>query len=175
VNCGESGTAVTDNEVIVKTGSLDVHFVRVKPFSQTFLIFGGTEMKQSDAITKVSLFGLEMDTARFIHSRYPDFRACKSPGASLAQKALHQLDIVPADSTVLAALRKTIADYQAGIQQGGNNTCVRLEGEVLKLGSAIVRKNGQDITNELPRQMHHDYYFVKSTEMVDAEQALAGG
>ena len=103
VNCGgESGPTVTDNEVIVKTGSLDVHFSRVKPFAQTYLIFGGMELKQSDAITKVSLSGLEIATARFIYSRYPDFHACKSPGAPLAQKALRQLDIVPADSRVLA-------------------------------------------------------------------------
>jgi hypothetical protein len=127
-NCGESGPVITDSEVIVKTGRMDVHFSRVKPFAQTYLIFGGMEMKQADAITKVSLSGLEIDTARFIHSRYPDFYACKSPGASLAQNALLQLDIVPADLTVLEALRKTIADHKTSTQQGGNRTCVRLGG-----------------------------------------------
>jgi hypothetical protein len=176
VNCGgESGPTVTDNEVIVETGTLDVHFSRVKPFAQTYLIFGGIEMKQSDAFTKVSLSGLEVDIARSIHARYPDFHLCKSPGASLAQKALRQLDIVPADSEVMEVLRKTLADHQTSIGEGGKRTCVRLGGEVLKLDSAIVRQNSQDITNELPPQMHHEYYFVKSAEMVDAQQALAGG
>ncbi|MBW1744521.1 MAG: hypothetical protein JRJ47_14000, partial [Deltaproteobacteria bacterium] len=149
VNCGESGPTITDNEVIVKTGSMDVHFSRVKPFAETYLIFGGAEMKQRDAITKVSLSGLEINTARFIHSRYPDFYACKSPGASLAQKALRQLDIVPADSKVMEDLRKTLADHQASLQQSGKRVCVRLEGEVLKLSSAIIRENNQDVTNEL--------------------------
>jgi len=132
-------------------------------------------MKQSDAVAKISLSGLELNTARFIHSRYPDFYACKSPGAPLAQKALRQIDIVPADSKVLEALRKTLAEHQASTQKSGKRTCVRLEGEVLKLESAIVRQNNQDVTNKLPPQMHHEYYFVKSAEMVDAQQALAGG
>jgi hypothetical protein len=175
VNCGKPGPTVTDNEVIVETGGMDVHFSRVKPFAQTYLIFGGIEMKQSGAFAKVSLSGLEMDTARFIHSRYPDFHTCKSPGASLAQKALRQIDIVPADEEVLEALRKVLADHQTSIQGGGNRTCVRLEGEILKLASAVIRQNKQDITNELPPQMHHDYYFVKSAAMLDAEGALAGG
>lgn len=175
MNCGESGPTITDNEVIVETGTLDVHFSRVRPFAETYLIFGGAEMKQSDAITKISLFGLEINTAKFIHSRYPDFYACKSPGASLAQKALRQLDIVPADSKVLEDLRKTLADYQASINQSGKRVCVRLGGDVLKLESAIVRQDSQDITNELPPQMRHEYYLVKSAEMVDAQQALAGG
>ena len=175
VGCGESGPIISDNEVIVKTGSMNVHFSRGKPFAQTYLIFGGMELKQSDAISKVSLSGLEIPTARFIHSRYPDFYACKSPGASLAQKALHQLDIVPADTTVLDTLRETLAVHQSSTQPGGKRACVRLEGEVLKLESAILRQNDQDITKELPPQMDQEYYFVTSAQMVDAQQALAGG
>jgi hypothetical protein len=176
VNCGgESGPTITDNEVIVKTGSLDVHFLRVKPFAETYLIFGGGELKQSEAVTKVSLAGLEINTARSIHSRYPDFYACKSPGAPLAQRAICQLDIVPADSKVLDALRKTLADHEASIHQKGKRTCVCLTGEVLKVKSAIFRQNEQDVTNDFFPEKHHDYYLVKSVEMVDAQQALAGG
>ncbi len=174
-NCGESGPTITDNEVIVKTGSMDVHFSRGKLFAQTYLIFGGIEMKQSDAIAKISLSGLELSTARFIYSRYPDFYACKSPGAPLAQKAIRQVEIVPADSKVMDDLRKTLADHQASLQESGKRVCVRLEGEVLKLESAVIRENNQDVTNELPPQMHHEYYFVKSAEMIDAQEALAGG
>ncbi len=174
-NCGESGPTITDNEVIVKTGSMDVHFSRGKLFAQTYLIFGGIEMKQSDAIAKISLSGLELSTARFIYSRYPDFYACKSPGAPLAQKAIRQVEIVPADSKVMDDLRKTLADHQASLQESGKRVCVRLEGEVLKLESAVIRENNQDVTNELPPQMHHEYYFVKSAEMIDAQEALTGG
>jgi hypothetical protein len=173
--CGESGPKISDNEVIVRTGSMDVHLSRGKPFAQTYLIFGGMELKQDDAITKISLSGLEIPTARFIHSRYPDFYACKSPGASLAQKALRQLDIVPADPTVLGTLREALAAHQLGTQPGGKRACVRLEGEALKLESAIVRQNDLDVTNELPPQMRHAYYFVKSAEMVDAREALSEG
>jgi len=175
VNCGESGPTITDNEVIVKTGSMDVHFSRGTLFAQTYLIFGGIEMKQSDAIAKISLSGLELNTARFIHSRYPDFNSCKSPGAPLAQKAIRQVAIVPADSEVMDNLRKTLADHQASLHPSGKRVCVRLVGEVLKLESAIIRANNQDVTNELPLQMLHEYYFVKSVEMIDAQEALAGG
>jgi len=175
VNCGESGPTITDNEVIVKTGSMDIHFSRGTLFAQTYLIFGGIEMKQSDAFAKISLSGLELDTARFIYSRYPDFFSCKSPGAPLAQKAIRQIDIVPADSKVMDDLRKTLADHEASLQQSGKRVCVRLGGEVLKLESAVIRENNQDVTNELPPQMHHEYYFVKSAEMIDAQEALTGG
>jgi hypothetical protein len=173
VSCSESGPTVTTDEVIVKTANMDVHFVRVKPFAQTYMIFGGMEMNQSDAFSKVSLSGLDINTARYIYSRYPDFHQCKSPGAPLAQKGIRQLDIVPTDSQVMKDLRQTLADHETSIQQGGKRVCVRLEGEVLKLRSAIVRNINEDITDKLPAQVHHEYFFVESAEIVDPQEALS--
>ena len=160
VNCSQSGPTVTADEVIVKTDKMDVHFSRVEPFAKTYIIFSGIEINQSGAFSKVALSGLDIYTARSIYSRYPDFHMCKSPGAPLAQRAVRDLDIVQTNSKVLKNLRKTLDKHRASIQQDGERVCVKLEGEVLKLTSAIVRELNQDITNQLPPQVHHDYFFL---------------
>ena len=171
VSCSQSGSgpSVTTDEIIVRTANMDVHFARGKPFASTYMIFGGIETNQSDAISKVTLSGLNIRTARSISARYPDFHLCKSPGAPLAQKAIRQLDIVPANSEVTKILRKTLSEHQTGTR-----VCVGLEGEVLKLTSAIVRGVNEDITNKLPPQVHHEYFFVESAQIIDSRKALAG-
>ncbi len=176
VNCSQSGSdpSITADEVIVKTANMDVHFSRGKPFAQTYMIFGGIETNQSDAFSKISLSGLNIITARSIYSRYPDFHSCKSPGAPLAQKAIRQLDIVPANSEAMKNLRKTLFEHQTSIQQGGDRVCVGLEGEVLRLTSAIVREINEDITDKLPPQVHHEYFLVESAKIVASQEALKG-
>ena len=176
VSCSQSGSgpSVTTDEIIVRTANMDVHFARGKPFASTYMIFGGIETNQSDAISKVTLSGLNVRTARSIYARYPDFHLCKSPGAPLAQKAIRQLDIVPANAEVTKILRKTFGEYQTGTVQSDRRVCVGLEGEVLKLTSAIVRGVNEDITDKLPPQVHHEYFFVKSAQIIDSRKALAG-
>lgn len=176
VSCSQSGSSpsITTDEVIVKTANMDVHFSRGKSFAQTYMIFGGSETNQRDVICNVTLSGLDINTARYIYARYPDFHLCKSPGAPLAQRAIRRLDIVPADSKVVKILRKTLAGHKKSLQPDGTRVCVRLEGEVLKLTSAIVRDANQDITNELPPEMHHEYFLVQSAENIDSQEALAG-
>jgi len=169
VGCGQSdsGPSITTDEVLVETSNMDVHFSRGKPFSQTYMIFGGGENKHGDAFSKVTLSGLDIDTARSIHSRYPDFHLCKSPGAPLAQRAVRELDIVPADSRVTKVLRKTLAEHQASLGESDKRVCVGLKGEVLKLTSVIVREANEDITDRLPPQVRHEYFLVKSAEITD--------
>jgi hypothetical protein len=81
---------------------------------------------------------------------------------------------VPANPKVTKILRKTLAEHQTSVQPGGTRACVRLEGEVLKLTSAVVRDANQDITDKLPPQMHHEYFLVQSAENIDSREALAG-
>lgn len=173
--CSQSGPTITDNEVIVKTNNMDVRFSRIRPFENTYMIFGGTEITHGDAFSKISLAGLDINTARGIYSSYPDFHLCKSPGAPLAQRSTRDLDIVPANSKAMKNLRKTLQKFKASIQQDGGRVCVRLEGEVLMLTSATVRELNKDITNELPPQVHHEYFLVKSAELLDSKKVLEGG
>lgn len=129
----------------------------------------------SDAFSSISLAELPIRAARSIYASYPDFHLCKSPGAPLAQSSVVDLDIVPAGSGVLKKLRKVLAQHKASIHQGGDRVCVKLEGEVLKLTSAIVREMNENIIDRLPPQVHHEYFFVESAELIDAKEALEGG
>jgi hypothetical protein len=174
VNCGQSGASITDDEVVVNAGQLDVHFSRVKPFSATYVLFGGAENNHGNAFTKITLFGLEQNKAKYIHSRFPDFYKCKSPGAPLAQKETCQLDIVPADSKVLKNLKRSLSEFNKNIGNDGDRVCVRLQGEILKLTSAVVRELNQDITKELPPAIHKEYFFVQSAELMNFQQAMIG-
>jgi hypothetical protein len=174
LSCSQSGPSLTADEVIVKTDKLDVHFSRGRPFAKTYVIFGGTLMNQSSAISKATLSGLDIYTAASIHSRYPDFHRCKSPGAPLAQREICDLDIVPANSKVMKNLKKTLAMHRKSLQQDHKHVCVRLKGEVLTLRSAIVRQLNEDITDQLPPQVHHEYLLVESAQIIDFQEAIAG-
>jgi hypothetical protein len=136
------------------------------------MVFGGLELSHGDAFSRISLSGLDINTARSIYSMYPDFHLCKSPGASMAQRAIRDFDIVPANSKVEKNLRKTLKKHQASLHGDGERVAVKLEGEFLQLKSVIVRELGKDITNELPPQVHHEYFFVLSAEIVEAEEVL---
>ena len=172
VGCGQSGASKTDDEIIVKTSRMDIHFSRSRPFKNTYVIFGGLEMPQSDAFNSISLAGLDIGTARSIYSSYPDFHMCKSPGAPLAQRSVRDLDIVPANSKILKELRKTLAKHRESINEGGGLVCVKLEGEVVRLTSAIVREMNENIIDKLPPQVHRDYFFVESAKLIDSQEAL---
>lgn len=174
LNCGGSAPAVTDEEVLVTAGQLDVRFSRIKPFSATYMLFGGAENNHGNAFSKITLFGLEQNKAKYIHDRFPDFYKCKSPGAPLAQKETCQLDIVPADSKVLKNLKKSLAEFNKSLENDGDRVCIRLKGEVLKLTSAVVREINEDITKELPPQVHKEYFFVESAEVIGFQQAIVG-
>ena len=174
VNCSQSAPSLTDEEVVVKAGQLDVHFSRVKPFAATYMLFGGAENNHGNAFTQITLFGLEQNKAKYIHSRFPDFYKCKSAGAPMAQKETCQLDIVAADSKVLKNLKKSLSEFNKNVGNDGDRVCVRLKGEILRLTSAVVREMDQDITNELPPAIHKDYFFVQSAELTGFQQAITG-
>jgi hypothetical protein len=174
LGCSPSNTEITENEVIVAAGQLDVRFSRVRSFAGTYMLFGGAENNHGNAFTKITLFGLEQSKAKYIHARFPDFHKCKSPGAPLAQKETRDLDIVPADSKVLKNLKKSLAAFNKSITDDGERVCVRLKGEVLKLTSVVVREMNQDITAELPPAVHKEYFFVESAEVIGFQQAIMG-
>ena len=108
----QSGQSISDEEVIVSTKKMDVHFERVGDFSDTYMVFGGGDFSQTDIINKISISGIAMDKAISIYERYPDFHECKSPGAALAQNALLDLHIIPVDSEVLNILKNVISQHE---------------------------------------------------------------
>ena len=158
---------VGDGEVVVSLKQLDVHFQRAGTFSETYMVFGGSDLTQADTINKIWISGIDLDEAIAIHERYPD--KCKSSGAALAQNALLDLDIIPADSEVLKSLRNAVSLHERNFANDGDRIFVKLGGEVLKMTRAIIREVDGDVTDQLPSQMRHDYYLVKSAEIIEAK------
>lgn len=174
--CGKSGPAVNGKEVLVSTSSMDVKFIKVRPFSNSYLLFGGTALNHSDAFYKISLAGIELKTAKYLYARFPDFQMCKSAGAPLAQREVRQIDIVPADNKVFKILKKALAEHKKSLEPNDDRKAiVMIKGDLLQFKSAVIRDNGMDITRELPPQVHKDYYLVTEAELLDPKTALSDG
>ncbi len=79
--CGRTSLAVSssDTDTVVMTADLEVRFRRTERWSKTYMIFGGLSIDHKNAINNVTLVGLDLDDARRIRSRYPDFHRCNSP------------------------------------------------------------------------------------------------
>ncbi len=84
------------------------------------------------------------------------------------------MNIITADSYVLAALNEAIAELNNRIGRGGDRVAVRLEGVTLEMTAAIVRQAGEDIMDQLPKQARSNYFLVESVEMVEAQAELEG-
>ena len=161
-----------DEEVVVSLKKIDYHFKRARDFADTYMVFGGGDFSSSDVIGKIAISGIDLDKAVSIYERYPDFYRCNSPGAAPAQRAVTHLDIVPADPDVQKTLKNALSLFEKNLRSNGDRIFVKLEGEILKMTSAIVRDDGYDIKDRLPSQMRHDYYLVKSAEIGEAKLVL---
>lgn len=160
---------IGSDEVLLATGDLDVRFNRGKPFDGTYMVFGGGSLDHPNALANISLAGLSVRHAKAIHSRYPDFHRCASPGAPLAKEKVVSLDIVPADGETLGRLRSTLEDFDDSIRNGGDRVCVELHGTRLELAGVEVREVGEDVTDTI--QMTK-FYLVDSVSRVDCQQAM---
>ena len=167
-------TAVGVEEVVVSRKGLDYHFRRAGDFSDTYMVFGGGDLTRAGTVNEIWIGGIDLDKARAIHEKYPDFHRCKSPGAALAQNALLDLDIIPADSKVLESLKDAVSQHERNFANDGDRIFVKLSGEVLKLTRAVIREVDGDVTDQLPSQMRHDYYLVDSAEIIEAKILLKG-
>ena len=170
----QSSQSLSEEEVIVSTKNNDVYFERVEGFTDTYMVFGGSDNSQTDLIHKIWISGIPMDKAISIYERYPDFHECKSPGAALAQNALLDFRIIPADSEALNILKNAISQYERNFSNDGDRIFVKLEGEALKMTSIINRKWNADVMDQFPAQMKHGYYLVKSAEIIEARTVFAG-
>jgi len=168
---GGPDLTINGNEVLLATHDLDVRFTRTDGFGDTYMLFGGTYLEHVNAIGNVFLAGLSIREARPIHRRHPDFHLCASPGASLAKKAVEDIDVVPTDGRVLRELRSTLDDFEASIRSGGDRVCVALRGSELVMTDAEIREIHESVKDKFPRQ---NYRLVESVERVDCKQALTG-
>jgi len=182
-SCGQDSTTIDednepyveeDNELYVEAGDFDVYFKLVEPFSETFMLFGGDPVTHKGAFNNFWLAGISMEDAPPIYAKYPDFYRCASPGAARAKKALKTMNIVTADSYVLAALNEAVAELNNRIGRGGDRVAVRLEGVTLEMTAAVVRQADEDIMDQLPKQARSNYFLVESVEMVEAQAELEG-
>ena len=70
-------------------------------------------------------------------------------------------------------LKDAVRQHERNLGNDGDRIFVRLEGDVLKLSSAIiVGVDGGDVTDQLPSQMRRDYYLVDSVEVIEAKIQL---
>jgi hypothetical protein len=74
-----------EGELVAEAGELNVHFERIEPISETYMVFSGQHLQHKNAISSVSLSTLSMEDARPIYANYPDFHMCASPGEALAK------------------------------------------------------------------------------------------
>jgi hypothetical protein len=175
VNCGKETTRIDeDGELALETADFDVYFELLDSFSETYMVFGGGQMQHKNSFSEINLSTISMEDVRPIYEDYPDFHKCSSPGAAIAKDAVGQMNIVPADSSVLNSLEDVLSEHEASFKEGGDRVCVKLEGKMLEMTSVIVRKVDEDIIDQLPKQAREDYFWVESAEIVDTQEALEG-
>jgi hypothetical protein len=173
VNCGKETVQIDEEgELAVETADFDVYFELLEPFSETYMVFGGGQMRHKNSFSKITLSTISMEDARPIYANYPDFHKCASPGAALAKEAVGEMNIVPADSSVLDSLKEVLSEHEASFKEGGDRVSVKLEGKMLEMTSVIVRKVDEDIIDQLPNQARYNYFLVESAEIVDTQDAL---
>ena len=166
------GVTVEDARVFVETADLDVEFSRGDSVSQTFMLFGGTAVHHGNVVSKITLAGLNMSTARKIHRKYPDFYKCASPGAAMAKSRIKQLDIVPVDGSVLDVLEDALGEFNHNVRNGGDRICVRLKCAELKLERITARAVGEVMTKKFGQHMKR-MLLVTGAEKLEAESLLA--
>ncbi len=92
--------------------------------------------------------------------------------AAVAQRAVLHLQIIPTDSEVSQILKNAVKQHERNLGNDGDRIFVRLEGDILKLSSAIIAEVNGDVTDQLPSQMREDHYLVDSAEVIEAKIQL---
>lgn len=127
-----------------------------EPVEETYMLFGAS-VREFNA-SHAWLFGLEIDTARRIAQRYPDFHLCKSPGAPEAQRLAKHVQVV-ADRRTLSKLSEAAKLFEDHLGRGDQRICVTLRGEELTLEQ--LESGGQVLTAD---------YYHKNIEGQSAQR-----
>jgi hypothetical protein len=153
----------------VTSGGLGALFERGDPYSETYIIFGGSQAGFG-FVCDAGIAGIELQGAAWLARQYPDFYRCNSPGAAQAKDMMKDLRLLAADQKVRRALRKAIRHHETAIASSGDRVCVALSGERLDLNEAWLRHNEKDITDELRQGGQHPrFLYVELAKIVDCQ------
>jgi hypothetical protein len=173
---GASGPAaqVDDQHVALETADFNVRFSRLEPFSEAYMIFGGSDAQPRNMMTHVTLSGLPVRHARSIAQSYPDFHRCKSPGARQAQQLTKTMNFVAADRQIQKTLSEALKLFnkRVGLGPDGDRTCVTVSGERLELESVHLKQNGMDITSDVAPTLKMKVYLASDAEVADCKTLL---
>jgi hypothetical protein len=171
---GASGPAaqVDDQHVALETADFNVRFFRLEPFSDSFMIFGGSDAQPRNMMSHVTLSGLPVRHARSIAQSYPDFHRCKSPGARQAQQLTKTMNFVAADRQIQKTLSEALKLFNDRLTPDGERTCVTVSGERLKLATVHLKQNGMDVTSDVAPAFKMEAYLASDAEVADCKTLL---
>lgn len=160
------------DRLLMSSGDLVAEFDRTGTFFGSYMIFGGLYLADKNAVSSVNLSGLPIREATRIYKQYPDFHLCKSPGASIAKRFVENLNIIPADGSVVRTLRKTLESHKTNVAKGGDQVCVRIEGERAYMRSVEIPSANENVTHAYPNR---DFYYVTGAELLNCKDELDAG
>jgi len=167
------GPSIEGQQVVLRTGDLEVHFDRYGPTSETYMLFGGSDAERKNSVANVVLAGLAIRHASHLSQRYPKFHMCSSPGAAQAQQLVENMALVAADGRARSTLRKALARHDRAIAKGGERVCLSISGEQISLRSAKHRDGGFDLTEQMKQGYRQtDFYYVSGASIEDCEPLL---
>ena len=173
VSLGSAAVRIDGSHVVVDTGQLEVRFTRAGSLSDSFMVFGGNAERHANSFTDATLATLAMRHAQLIHQSYPDFHRCKSPGAAQAQRLTETSNFVGANRGARRALVKAVGLHDERVGQGGERTCVSVNGEQLRFDSVRAKQDGSDLTQQLGRAFAGaSFYLAESVEIPDCQTLL---
>jgi hypothetical protein len=173
INDPTSHITVSGNSVMVDAGDFTAELSVTGDYKNTYMLFGGEYFKNKNLVNPIVLSGLEIDDAKSIYSRYPDFHLCKSPGAPLAQPKVKPLYLIPADESVFKELMNSIKSHEKNFASGEERICVVLSGKALTLLSDEFP--GTDSTKDIKKTYRvspGQYYLINSAKIVQCKDLL---
>ncbi|MDH5676217.1 MAG: hypothetical protein OEZ06_29120 [Myxococcales bacterium] len=139
---------IDGSQVIVREDNVVATFTKSDSIDSIVMLFGGMAVDFDDAVSTVSIMGLDQADALEAAMIYPDFYLCSSVGGDdqAIEAKIHQMDFVPASCQVHEAIVAALSQFRVNAGSGGDRTSLRLQGAMLQLDSAIVNGSGEDVT-----------------------------
>jgi hypothetical protein len=154
------GVVVNGNQVVVQTDDIEATFRRIAPVFASYMVFGGNNDQRQNSMVHALVAGLPMPKARAIHASYPDFHRCASPGAAQAKQSIESMQMIGTTRAARSALIEAVDLHAERIRSGGDRTCLTFSGAELMLDSIHLRRDGQDVTQELGRLFGRSRFFL---------------
>jgi hypothetical protein len=138
------------------------------------MMFGGAYISTKNFVNSISISVLPLPVVRDIYEKYPDFYLCKSEGAGLAQARIEHFNIVPADKSVLKALKRVVGTHEKNFAKGAERVCVALQGSVLTPQASIFPDKSGDVSRQYGILPDETYYLVTNVHTQVCKELLDG-